>query len=235
MHFDVYALRLLRRAGRAAAILRWLDMAGRLFEEYLCVPELVRTSPEWVHAGRHLQAGQRWQMFATMGWYRALVEAVAGVEHDMGGLTLIPADLPLDLSLAGHHFGAGTWDVSVTGRGAWWGGVSVDGQLVSGTYKLPVDCATATQHRLLLARSPAPPSQPILMAAPGAAVMSSGYRGDMLQIRLSGDGPASVRVWSPRPAMLRWNGAVICTGAHDHTSLELDLRGDGLLEIQQEV
>jgi len=231
MHFDAYVLRLLRRAGRGAGILRWMEMADQLFWEYLCVPELVRTSAEWMRGGRHLQAGQRWQMFAAMGWYRGLVEGVVGVEYDAGGLTAIPADLPLDVELAGHHFGRSTWDVKVDGRGAWWAGVEVDGQPVHGTYKLPVDCTRGGHHVLRLARGDAAPALPVLLAAPGAAVMSAGYGESALRICLAGDGPAMVRLWCPGPALVLWDTAVRATTAGGEVVVELNLRGEGILEI----
>jgi hypothetical protein len=232
MHFDAYALRLLRRAGRGAAILRWLDMADRLFMEYLCVPELVRTGAAWMRDGRHLEAGQRWQMFAAMGWYRGLVEGVVGLEHDIGGLTAIPADLPLDVGLAGHRYGSSTWDVAVDGRGAWWGGIELDGQSVTGSYKLPVDCMSAGRHVLRLTRSPVAPALPVLMAAPGAAVIESGYADGRLRVRLAGDGPASIRVWSQRPVSVMWNGQALCCGAGGDARADLALRGEGVLEAR---
>ena len=229
MHFDVYVMRLLRRARRGAAIARWLDMAERLFGEYLCIPELVRTGAAWVQDGRHLEAGQRWQMFAAMGWYRALVEGVVGVEYDIGGLTALPADVALDTELRGHHFGQSIWDVTVRGRGDWWDSIVLNGRPILGSCKLPVDCRVEGRHDLHLTRSSATPTRPMLMAAPGAAVLDSGYTGEALHMTLAGSGPASVRLWSPNRIIVEWNGRAMGEPARGDIRFDLDLRGEGVL------
>jgi hypothetical protein len=151
-HWDLYALKILRRAGRAEEILRWLAGAERLLEKLGFCPEYVALPPS-EEAGhttppRH---GAPSNLNCVTGWYQAVLEGVVGLEPDGGGLTIIPLALPIgDVSLKGIWYHGTRWDVEVQNRGKELRSVRVDGTELRGSLKIPGRYLDGGGHTLLL-------------------------------------------------------------------------------------
>jgi hypothetical protein len=149
-HWDVYALKLLRRAGRGEAILRWLQTCERVLEHLGYCPEFLdlkgfrESRPDaWL---RH---GAASNLNCVTGWSRAFREGVFGVEVEPGGLTHLPLSLRIGkIGLAGIHWRGGVWDIEVDYAGPYAERLIIDGQVFSGTMKVPIQFGVPGSHRL---------------------------------------------------------------------------------------
>jgi hypothetical protein len=144
-HWDLYALKALRRAGRRKEILRWLADAERTLGRLGFCPEYIAYGPP------ESDHGAPSNLNCVTGWYQAFLEGVVGLESDPGGLTVIPLQLPLDgLSLKGISYRGTRWDIAVSIRGERLQSIMVDGVELHGSLKIPVRFADGGQHSLLL-------------------------------------------------------------------------------------
>ncbi len=127
---DLFAGRLLRKRGRAAALQKLLDLYDRTFAWF-------HSSPEGVSFRRPLTTVTKWQAFASASWYSNLVEAVAGIESDLGGITWLVSDLSMPITLRRFRHRQSEWDIGIKGRGDFAAGLRIDGKRVLGTLKVP--------------------------------------------------------------------------------------------------
>ncbi len=149
-HWDYYALKILRRAGRSEEILAWLGGVRQALGRLGYAPEFVALDPTaqdgpalWQHHGAASNLN------CVTGWYQALLEGVYGLESDPGGMTIIPLRLPLGLlSLTGVWFRSTRWDVNIDNRGSGACRVQIDGQELSGCLKIPARYYDGGTHHL---------------------------------------------------------------------------------------
>lgn len=69
-----------------------------------------------------------WFGWSATGWYEALLSGAAGIWEEPGGLAYIPADQHESVALSNLPYRGGTWDIRITGQGAWVSRFVVDGQ-----------------------------------------------------------------------------------------------------------
>jgi hypothetical protein len=149
-HWDQYALKLLRRAGRARAIMAWLEQSEHVLENLGYCPEFLSLSgfrggdpSAWRHHGAASNLN------CVTGWYRALRESVFGVEFDPGGMTHIPLGLPLGrIAMEDLHWRGGNWSLEVNYGGPDVVEISVDGKPLKGCMKIPIGYASSGRHTL---------------------------------------------------------------------------------------
>lgn len=143
-HWDLYALKVLRRAGRGEEILRWLTDAERTLGRLGFCPEFIAFGPGPDH-------GAPSNLNCVTGWYQAFLEGVIGLESDPGGLTVIPLHLPLaDFSLRGISYRGTRWDMTVNNGGEKLQSIVVDGAEISGCLKIPARFSDGGHHSLHL-------------------------------------------------------------------------------------
>ena len=94
-HWDLYALKLLRRAGDEKGIIHWLSLSNMALQKLGYCPEYVGLKgfrdgdpAAWQNHGAPSNLN------CVTGWYRGILEGILGVEIDPGGLTILPAPLP---------------------------------------------------------------------------------------------------------------------------------------------
>jgi hypothetical protein len=151
-HWDIYALRLLRRAGHAAEISTWLQSVEMTLErlgyapEYLLLAPLLAKDPQ-----AYLHHGSASNLNCVTGWYQALLEGVMGLEFDPGGLTMVPLALPLEeSSVEGvHHLGT-RWNIKARHAGPQLMEVRLDGELLEGCLKIPMRHHDGGDHTIEL-------------------------------------------------------------------------------------
>lgn len=151
-HWDLYALRVLRRAGRTEDILRWLACVERALARLGFCPEYIALDAGPAHANPEAEHhGAPSNLNCVTGWYQALLEGVVGLEHDPGGLTIIPLYLPLgDCSLRGVAYRGTRWNVTVRNGGEKLQSITVDGVPLHGCLKIPFRYLDGGEHGLLL-------------------------------------------------------------------------------------
>jgi len=79
-----------------------------------------------------------WQGYSMRGWYQAALHGVVGVGTDAGGITFYPYSGE-EMSLCGLNFQNKKFDIEMKGCGRYIESIEVDGIIIKGTSKLPVD------------------------------------------------------------------------------------------------
>jgi hypothetical protein len=173
-HWDIYLLKVLRRAGRAEAIERWAANAERVLERLGFVPEFIALDgltpgpgPAWL---RH---GAVSNLNCVTGWYRSIVEALCGIELDPGGISVIPLSLGIGpLTLRGLNVRGTRWDVTVHHEGEHLQEVRVDGEPLTGCLKIPAQFQDRRSHELSI-RYGTTPFNPVVLEVLNAEVLES--------------------------------------------------------------
>ena len=133
-HWDLYALKLFRRAAMPAAIMDWLALAERALAALGCCPEFLALPPfERGDADAWTRHGALSNLNGVTGWYRAILEAVLGLRLDAGHMEVLPCALPLgEVRVTGLRHRASIWDVTVRYHGPAFRGARIDGQAMEG-------------------------------------------------------------------------------------------------------
>jgi hypothetical protein len=163
-HWDLYALKILRRAGFADTIVSWLKNMNTVLEKLGYAPEFlimdglsVDDSTSWL---RH---GAASNLNCVTGWYQALLESIFGLERDPGGLTVVPLALPLGtISLSGMHCMGTLWNVTVNNSGSGRCSLRVDGQELRGSMKVPSRYHDGGVHTLAISYDAPSPAREFL-------------------------------------------------------------------------
>lgn len=149
-HWDVYLLKVLRRAGDAEAIGRWARSAERLLSRLGIVPEFITLG------GLTEDAGPAWRRHGAVsnlncvtGWHRAIAEGLCGIELDPGGMSVIPLGLDIGpVTLRGYNVRGTLWDIEIDHAGPHLEEIRIDGQVLEGCLKIPVPLQDRGHHRL---------------------------------------------------------------------------------------
>ncbi len=150
-HWDVYALKILRRAGRGEAIMQWLRLCEEVLTKLGYCPEFLGLSGfrsgdplAWAHHGAASNLN------CVTGWYRAIREAVFGIEIDGNSMTHIPLALPLGrIVLEGLRWRGGTWTITVDYSGPDLKSVVVDDEEMAGLV-IPGSYGTPGAHQVVI-------------------------------------------------------------------------------------
>ena len=149
-HWDVYLLKVLRRAGCSKEIVQWLGNVERVLAhlgycpEFIKLPDLDSDKPtDW------RDHGAASNLNCVTGWLRAILEGVFGLEVDPGGLTIIPLSLPVEgIKLDGFTFRGGRWNLSVVNGGEYLEALVIDGIRWEGIAKIPERYYDRNNHTL---------------------------------------------------------------------------------------
>ena len=147
-HWDIYALKILRRAGRSREIMIWLNAMETVLSHLGYAPEFIMLDGlDRGDGSAWLRHGAASNLNCATGWYQALIEGVFGLESDPGGLTVIPLALPLErLSASGLRTGGSRWELSVRNGGPVVRSLRVDGEPLAGSLKIPVRFCDGGDH-----------------------------------------------------------------------------------------
>ncbi len=147
-HWDLYVLKVLRRAGRSDAILKWLEMVCRTLTRLGYCPEFLSLK------GFEDGAQQPWHSHGTAsnlncatGWYRAILEGIVGLEFGLESFTVVPLPL-LPVHITGLWYRATEWDIEVEGAGDGECIIQIDGDELKGTHTIPREYFDGRRHTL---------------------------------------------------------------------------------------
>jgi hypothetical protein len=194
-HWDIYLLKVLRRAGRANAIRGWATNAERVLERLGYVPEFISLNGLTVAPGpAWLQHGAVSNLNCVTGWYRAVVEALCGIELDPGGISVIPLRLGTgSLALRGLDVRGTRWDVSVEHGGKHLEEIRVDGEPLTGCLKVPARFQDCGSHELLI-RYGATPCAPAILEALNAEILDVNRNGTHGEFRIRSLGMTDIMI-----------------------------------------
>jgi hypothetical protein len=151
-HWDLYLLKVLRRAGRRDGIMRWLGAAREAYRRLGYVPEFLKLDgldsanpASWLHHGAVSNLN------CLTGWYHGIVEGVIGLEFDPGGMAVLPLALPVkSIHLQGLVHRRTRWNVLVEHDGPHLSEIRIDGIAQRGTTKVPASFHDGGSHELVL-------------------------------------------------------------------------------------
>jgi len=235
-HWDLYMLRLLRRTGNRAALLRWLALAERTLShlgycpEFLALEGFREGNPAaWTHHGSPSNLN------CATAWYRALLEVLFGLELDPGGLT-ITESLCLDgrISLRGLRLRQAHWNLELFEGGPSLVRCIVDGTDLGGCRKIPRTHSGPGVHNVEMHYG----------VPAGGIVLEGLLNGEVLRIIQAGPlhlhlhirtlGPGALHVRAPAPVSIRLNGQEIRAQRDPNgttTRASLHHCGEGELEV----
>ncbi len=149
-HWDLYVLKVLRRAARAPEIMMWLQSVQRVLDHLGYAPEfLALDGLSETDNNSWLRHGAPSNLNCVTGWYQALLEGVVGLEFDPGGITLIPLALPLgEVVLSGIQHRGTLWNVRVHNSRSGDCCLCVDGEEIQGCMKVPSRYSCGGEHLL---------------------------------------------------------------------------------------
>jgi hypothetical protein len=149
-HWDLYLLKVLRRAGEREGIMRWLSAADQALRRLGYVPEFLKMD------GLAAEDSATWRRHGAVsnlncvtGWYHCVLEGLCGIDVDPGGMNVIPLDLPLGpLRLKGMRHKRTRWDVRVEQGGSFLEEIRIDGKPLRGAAKVPAIYDDGGEHEL---------------------------------------------------------------------------------------
>ena len=199
--------RTLRFAGKGKELMCWFKKYMHLFErkyvgiETLNLPDLLQ--------GQVTQ-DRSWQAFGARGVYAAIIQSILGLEIDIGGITYIPCNTPLETTMKGLRLGSSTWDITITGKGRWVEHIKVDGKLIKGTLKIPSRFLNKKGlHELTIKRGNKYPSLITVLRAPWLEVETVLIKKDKAVFKLSGYARTPLWIFSPNPVKIFLNGSLL--------------------------
>jgi hypothetical protein len=199
-HWDIYLLKLLRRAGDRDGVLSWLHSMERVLERLGYAPEFIPLDAlERDEADSWRRHGAVSNLNCATGWYRAIVEGIFGIEFDTGGMSVVPLNLEIPaMSLRRLVHRGSRWEISVESRGGSSAEIRVDGAPLRGCMKVPARYHDGRPHRLEItyAAGEAPPRFTEIV---NAEVLDT--EGDDAQARVTIRGMGTVDIAFPVPRL----------------------------------
>ncbi len=234
-HWDLYAIKILRRAGRAREIMLWFqslqEVLGRLgyAPEFLVLDGLSeRDRTSWL---RH---GAASNLNCATGWYQALLEGLFGIERDPGGISIVPLALPLGgIALSGMHCRGTVWNVKMNNDGPKFCSLRVDGKEVQGSLKVPTRYYDGREHILEITYNHHIPS-PRFLELVNAEVIETAGEGMSVLAHIRALGSTDVVYSAPAPGRCYLDGMEVNDVLHlpdgTHT-VHLGITGEHVLRI----
>jgi hypothetical protein len=228
-HWDLYALTVLRRAGRSAEIVRWLGDMNEVLGRLGYAPEFLMLEGLPEGKARH---GAASNLNCATGWYRAILVGLCGLEIDPGGITVLPLDLPLGrVALSGIRSHGTTWDLVVEHGGPHLQSFSVDGREIRGCLKIPARYHDGGKHPIELRYGAERLSAPFAELTNAEVLdVTQGPSGTEVVFRALGR--VEVVVAGDHPGGLRLDGKMFAAGPLAGGSVfSLDLEGEHRLLV----
>jgi len=234
-HWDLYAIKVLRRAGRGREIMLWFKSLQQVLARLGYAPEfLLLDGLTEVDRTSWLRHGAASNLNCATGWYQALIEGLFGIERDPGGISIVPLGLPLgEIGLSGMHCRGTKWDVKVNNDGPALRSLRVDGEEVEGILKVPARYYDRSEHQLELMYGPSLPS-PRFLELVNAEVIDSANEGMSVQAHIRALGTTDVVFSAPPPGRCYLDGVEVNGVLHlpDGThAVHLGMRGEHTLRI----
>ncbi len=219
--------KLFRRSNRGKALEKMLA----LYDQYFAWTYSI---PEGYPFKNRSATGAFWFDMAGRSVYSLLIEAIAGLEVDIGGWTYIPCDMSIPIKIEGLSLRNSKWDVEIYGEGGWVEEINIDGKPLIGTFKIPVRYVEGGRHKLKINRARKKLSRPTLLEAIGAELLGVKSGIKKLEMNLSGTGRVPVKFYSHLKPKVILSGTDVRIEWAKQTGIgkaELCLRGESKLVI----
>ena len=218
-HWDFYALKLLRRAGDAGPLMRWLGRAEEALSRLGYCPEFLALKGFREHDSRAWERhGSASNLNGVTSWLRSLRESIVGFEFDPGGITHLPLSLPLpSVRLDSVWWRGSSWSFESICEGPYFESLVVDDTIIEGSTKIPVRHQTPGDHVVTARYGNKPPLLHFTEFA-NAKLLNSDRRRDVVEIAIEPLGYVEVAFFSPEPPAVFVDGRRISVAWHQTTA-----------------
>lgn len=147
-----------------------------------------------------------WNAFSVRSWYQAAIHGVIGVGTDTGGFTFYPYGGE-EMILKGLNYMGRKFDIEMSGSGPYIESIEVDGKIIKGTNKLPVDICLDKQHYKVKVNRVTENLYPLFIST-GTGVELNDYSFDdgKITASLSGAGLCRLKINSGKTPSVKING-----------------------------
>ncbi len=164
---DVFDTMCMAYAGEQRVLTEWIDEI-EWFWRQLTVPEAY--SVQTVNDSGTPDAPGGKQPFSAKSWYMAIIQSLAGVAIDLGGITLGPG-LERKIGITGYHYRGKTLKFSCEGSGQFPDMLTVNGVPVYGTCKVPRSLLSRDgETTIVYKRTANLPAHPVILTLHGASI-----------------------------------------------------------------
>ena len=223
---DVFDTLCMAYAGDQQILTQWIDEIAWFWAQ-LTVPEAY--SVQTVNDSGTPDAPGGKQPFSAKSWYMGIIQSLAGVSMDLGGLTLGPG-LEEAVEIQRFHYQGGLLEISTEGAGKYPASLTVNGASVHGSCKVPCSllAASSADHQIVYRRTVDLPAHPVILSLHGGALQSVEISADhLLRAEISGGHDVWLHFAAP------WQPEIVLNGQPLAVTYDLSLgEGKALLPLR---
>jgi hypothetical protein len=201
---DAFITRGLAAAGLQDALERWIENGAWFWEQLTVIEGYTSTTRN--ESGTPDAPGGT-QPFGGKSVYMAFLGNCAGIQFDLGGVTL-QEGLARPVRVRQLPFRDAVIDLDVSGAGKFLERLEVNGTEVRGTRKIPASLLKSAV-KIICRRTETAPDHPVILALHGAAVHAVELTGPALRADVSGFAAAWLHFYSPAVPRVSLDGKAV--------------------------
>jgi hypothetical protein len=198
---DAFVTRCLAAAGRQDVLERWIDNCAWFWEQLTIIEGYTSST---INDSGTPDAPGGTQAFGAKSIYMAFVGNCAGLQMDLGGLTL-QEGLARPVRLTQLPFRDAVIDLETSGAGKFLATLEVNGKPVRGTRKIPADLIRGPV-KIVVKRTETAPDHPVLLTLNGGTVLTADLAGATVRAEVSGYGATWLEFYAPGAPQVTLNG-----------------------------
>jgi hypothetical protein len=208
---DAFVTRCLAAAGLQEVLERWIDNCAWFWEQLTIIEGYTSST---VNDSGTPDAPGGTQAFGAKSIYMAFLGNCAGLQMDLGGLTL-QEGLARPVRVTQLPFRDAVIDLETSGAGKFLEKLEVNGKAVRGSRKIPAGLVKGNV-KIVCRRTEKGPEHPVLLALNGATVQASELTGTTVRAEVSGYAAAWLELYSPKAPKVLFEGkSVEATAAEE--------------------
>jgi hypothetical protein len=198
---DAFVTRSLAAAGLHDVLERWIDNCAWFWEQLTVIEGYTSST---VNESGTPDAPGGTQAFGAKSIYMAFLGNCAGLQMDLGGVTL-QEGLARPIKINQLPFRDVVLDLDIAGPGRFLEKLEVNGTAVHGSRKIPTSLLKGSV-KIVARRTETAPNHPIILALHGATVHAVDVAGAKLTAEVSGYGATWLHLHSPKPPKIALDG-----------------------------
>ena len=188
-----YYMYLINHHNRKDLVDKWVKWVTHFTGQLMC-PEgisyyLETENPE---TDRWTTQDGSWHGYSIRGFYQAALHGVFGVEADVGGLTFYPYEGE-EMRLENFRFFDKIFDISMVGSGKYIEKIIVNGNVIKGTNKLPMDCLR-DENKISVYRTNERPYSVFISSCNGVEISEYTFEDDTIKAKVRGYAKCRIEV-----------------------------------------
>jgi hypothetical protein len=227
---DAFVTRCLAAAGLHDLLERWIDNCAWFWEQLTVIEGYTSST---INESGTPDAPGGTQAFGAKSIYMAFLGNCAGLQMDLGGITL-QEGLARPIKVRQLPFRDAVIELDVAGPGLFLEKLEVNGTAVRGSRKIPAGLIKGNV-KIVARRTEKAPNHPVILALHGATVHAVDVTGAKLTAEISGYGAIWLHLHSPKPPKVTLGGKpvdVIASETAEVYRVLLSLTGNKSVALQ---